>query len=154
MLRELLTVRAMSGGDDSLDQLECDLLEERCGARVVIRRTMRKLFDNLDDRRRGRLQAIMRLWCEGSRLTPEMMNKNEGRAPRSNIMLQAFKTFKVRLYGFSAAVGTMRTFIIVDCDPSKKRDKADRNILNRARQRVDEIVEEIERKGTRNGAGQ
>ena len=141
----------MAGCDDSLEQIECDLLEERCGARVAIHRAVRKPFDNLDDRKRGRLRAIMRLWCEGSRLTPEMMNTNEGRSTKSNTMLQAFKTFKVRLYGFSASVGSRRTFVIVDCDPAKKSDKANKNILARAKDRIDDIVEEIDRKGTSHG---
>lgn len=142
----------MAIGDDSLEQLECDLLAERCGGRVVIRRVMRKLYDSLDDRKRGRLQAVMKLWCEGGRLTPEMFNANEGRSPHHRVLMQAFKTFKVRLYGFSASVGSKRTFVIVDGDPAKKQTKGDRKTLDRAKSRIDNLVGDMSRKGTKNGA--
>lgn len=142
----------MADGDDSLEQLECDLLEERGGTRVAILRAIRKLLDKLEDRKKARLQAIMRVWCEGGKLTPEMMNTNEGRTKKHKVMLQAFKTFKVRLYGFDATVGTKRTFVIVDGDPAKKQNKADKKILDRAKSRIDELVDRMDKKGTDNGA--
>jgi hypothetical protein len=85
-------------------------------------------------------------WCEDPRmLTPEMFNGNEGRSPRHNVLLQALKIRKVRLYGFSRSIGRRRTFIIVDADPAKKQDKADQNVLKRARGRVDDITDIVER---------
>lgn len=142
----------MSGGDDSLEQIECDLLEECAGVRVAIRRATRRLYDRLDDRKQGRLHGVMKLWCNGAKLTPQMFNYNEGRTPRSNVLVQVFKTFKVRLYGFNTVIGGKRTFIIVDIDPAKKQDKADPKILARSKSRIDELVEGIEQKGTKNGA--
>ena len=125
--------------DAALEEIECDILESRHGARVAIRRAIRHEFDVLDDQKKGRLQAIMRLWCEGRALTPQMFNGNEGRSNAHNVMLQAFKTFKVRLYGFSSDVGGKRTFVIIDSDPAKKQDRADPKILKRAKRRIDEL---------------
>lgn len=129
--------------DPVLAKVECDVLDERLGARVVIKRAIRSVYDSLDDQKQGKLKAIMRLWCEGRDLTLEMFNRNEGRTKVHNVLLQAFKTFKVRLYGYSGNVGGKRTFVIVDSDPAKKQDKADPKILKRAKRRVDEFLDEI-----------
>lgn len=131
----------MTASDPVLEKIDCDVLEERFGARVAIRRDMRKEYDSLDDQKKGRLNAIMKLWCEGRALTPQMFNGNEGRTTRHNCLLQAFKTFKVRLYGFSGDVGNKRTFVIVDSDPAKKQNKADPKILKRAKRRVDDLID-------------
>lgn len=136
--------------DDSLEHIECDVLAEHSGARVVIRRAVRKVYDALDDRAQGRLSAVMKRWCDDpDQLTPEMFNGNEGRSSRHNEMLQAIKNnaAKVRLYGFSFLVADKRTFIIVDADTAKKQNKADPNILKRARSRIDDFLDKYE-KGT------
>ena len=127
--------------DENLERLDCDVLEELCGARVVIRRAVRAIYDRLNDQKKGRLNQIMKLWCEGRALTPQMFNASEGRTPRRNIMLKAFKTFKIRLYGFDGDVGGKRTFVIVDSDPAKKQDKADPRVLNRAKKRIDDLLD-------------
>ena len=129
--------------DPVLKKVGCDVLEERFGARVVIKKAIRGVYDALDDQKKGKLNAIMKLWCEGRPLTPEMFNRNEGRTKVHNVLLQAFKTFKVRLYGSSGDVGGRRTFYIVDSDPAKKQNKADPKILKRAKRRVDEFLDEI-----------
>lgn len=128
--------------DSAMEAIDCDLLEQRYGARVVIRRAVRKDYDALDDQKKGRLHAIMRLWCEGRSVTPQMFNGNEGRTNGHNVLLQAFKTFRVRLYGFGGDVGGKRTFVIVDSDPAKKQDKADPKILKRAKRRIDELLDD------------
>jgi hypothetical protein len=128
----------MSEQDDSLDQLGCDGLEKSGRSQVALWRAAAKDWGGLDDNQEGRFRRIMQMWCEGHKLTPEMYNGNEGRSP-GNIMLHAFKAFKIRLYGFVRSVGTIRTFIVVDIDPAKKRDKADPKILKRAYDRVDQI---------------
>jgi hypothetical protein len=133
--------------DDSLEHIECDVLAEHSGARVVIRRTLTKAWEALGDRAQARLLPIMKRWCDGDKMSPEMFNHNEGRSSRHNIMLQAFKAFKVRLYGFSFAVGEKRTFIIVDADPAKKQNKADPKILKRAKTRIDDLLDEKGTKG-------
>ena len=125
--------------DESLDSLECDLLAEAKGSQVAIWRKSREEFDALDEKKQGRFQRIMELWCANQRLTPEMFNANEGRSPQDNLLLQAFKAFKVRLYGFVRPVQGARTFIIIDADPAKKQDRADPGILKRAKGRADEM---------------
>ena len=130
--------------DDSLERIECDVLAESSGARVVIRRVIRKVHDALDDRAQGRFARVMERWCDDpSQLTSEMFNGNEGRTTRHNIMLQAFKNnaAKVRLYGFPFTVANKKTFIIVDADTAKKQTKADPNILKRAKNRIDDFLD-------------
>lgn len=140
-------MREMSGEEgDSLEAIGCDLLVERFGARVVIRRVMRKAYDALADKQKGRFHRIMGRWCEDPRmLTPDMFKANEGRSPRRNVLLQALKIRKVRLYGFSRSIERKGTFIIVDADPAKKQDKADQNVLKRAKGRVDDVTDILER---------
>jgi hypothetical protein len=146
LLRVLLTYFSMKPlKDDSLEHIECDVLAEHSGARVVIRRVIRKVYDALDVRAQGRFLAVMKRWCDDpSQLTQDMFNGNEGRSSRRNIMLQAFKnnSAKVRLYGFSFPVADKKTFIIVDADTAKKQNKADPIILKRAKSRIDDLLDE------------
>ena len=64
------------------------------------------------------------------------------------MMLQAFKNnaAKVRLYGFPLSVADKKTFIIVDADTAKKKNKADPNILKRAKARIDDFLDEVDKK--------
>lgn len=84
----------------------------------------------------------MELWCKGMSLTPEMMNRNEGRSG-GGIRLEAFKAFKVRLYGFEVKFKKIKTFIIVIIDTAKKQNKADKNILKSAKSRADDLSGEL-----------
>jgi hypothetical protein len=148
VLRVFLTIPYMDNPkDDSLEHIDCDVLAEHSGARVVIRRVIRKFYDALDFQKQASFEAKMKRWCDGDKMTPEMFKHNEGRSSRHNVMLQAFKAFKVRLYGFSFSVGDKRTFIIVDADPAKKQNKADPNILKRAKSRIDDLLDEKGTKG-------
>ncbi len=134
--------------DESLSETDCELLVERVGARVVIRRATKKVFDALDDRQKGRLKGIAGKWCESPGwLTKEMFNPNEGRTSRHKIMLQAIKIKAVRLYGFAWPLGNKKTFIIADADPVKKQKKADPVVLNRAKARVDDLIDLLNTKG-------
>ena len=138
----------MDGEDDeSLTRINCDLLQERHGARVVLRNGIRGAYESLSAQMHGRFEAIFNRWCDGTKLTPEMFNGNEGRTPRHKVLLQAFKAFKVRLYGFSMSVGGRRTFLILDADFAKKQDRADQRILKRAKARIDDLLDETESKG-------
>jgi hypothetical protein len=139
--------------DDSLSTMDCCVLEEHGQARVVIKRSMVKFFESLDVRCQARLKSVMKLWCEGRKLTPEMFNPNEGRTPKHNVMLQAFKRnqIKLRLYGFCSTIGGKKTFVILDSDPSKKQNKADPIILKRAKAHVDHLVETLKSEGNLNG---
>jgi hypothetical protein len=135
--------------DDSLDRIECDVLAERLGARVVIRWAIRKVYDGLDVRAVARLYRVMERWCEDPNLlTEDVFKGNEGRTPRHKMMLQAFKnkSAKVRLYGFSSSVANTKTFIIVDADVAKKQNKADPTILKRAKSRVDDFLDRYTKK--------
>lgn len=85
----------------------------------------------------------MKLWCEGRKLAPTMFNYNEGRSKQKNLLIQAFKAFKIRFYGFERHLSDRRTFIIIDYDPAKKQDKADPNILKRAKSSADEIMKDV-----------
>jgi len=129
----------MSEKSESLDDLDCDALALAKASQVAVRRVIRKEYDSLAVEQRGRFKRIMEMWCEGHKLPGSMFNYNEGRTPAEKLMLQAFKAFKIRLYGFCRIVGGVNTFIIVDIDPAKKQDKADPGILKRAKGRVDEI---------------
>lgn len=123
---------AMTKADDDESSDSVELASSGTGS-VAIRRDVLPEFDSLPDQTKGRFRRIMQMWCEGHTLTPEMLNRNEGRSPKKNIMIQAFKAFKIRLYGF---VGGHR-FLIVEIDPVKKQNKADPRILERAKRRAD-----------------
>lgn len=128
--------------DDSLDGLDCELLASAGKARVAIVRGIKGEYDALDEKQQGRFVGIMTLWCEGRKLAPNMFNYNEGRSKGHNLLIQAFKAFKIRLYGFERHLADRRTFIIVEFDPAKKQDKADPNILKRAKMRADEKMKD------------
>jgi hypothetical protein len=129
----------MSDPDDAtLEDLDCEPLVQTELAQVAIVRALLPHINELPLSKRARFEAIMGRWCDGVRLTPEMFNANEGRSP-GGILLQTFKGFKIRLYGFARTVSSKKTFLIVDVDPAKKQDKADQGILKRAKRRVDEI---------------
>jgi hypothetical protein len=123
---------------DSLEALGCDQLVHTDGVQVAILTAIREDYEAIEQRKRDRFERIMEMWCEGRRLTEEMFNANEGRSS-GNLLLQAFKAFKVRLYGFVRPVAGRKTFIIVAIDPAKKQDRADPRVLSRAWKRSDDI---------------
>lgn len=136
----------MSTDDEQLKKLGFTSLAETTRGRVVITEAVEPEFEALEEHVRGRLTRIMELWCDGRPLTETMFNGNEGRAKGSNILLMAFKGFKVRLYGFQQTLLKRKTFIVADIDSAKKQNKADQGILKRAKARVTEIS-----KGLNNG---
>lgn len=125
--------------DDPVAALGCVQLVQERRSQVVILASVLPAYQAFDEVKRERLVRVMRLWCQEQALTKEMINVKEGRCPKTNTMLQTFKTFKHRLYGFVRDVGGLRTFVIVDYDPAKKRDAADQSILKRAKGRVDTL---------------
>lgn len=129
----------MSDNDDELSKLGCSRLVATSKGQVAIVQQCEVEFEAIEERKRSRLLRIMELWCDGRPLTEEMFNANEGRASRSNLMLQAFKGFKIRMYGFVRQVSSKKTFVIVDLDLAKKQNRADKELLKRAKSRVDEI---------------
>ena len=125
-------------GNASLDDLECEPLVKTAKAQVAIARHLLPAYRGINDQKQGRFEAIMKRWCDGVPLTPQMFNGNEGRSS-DGILIQAFKGFKIRLYGFVRQVRSVKTFLIVDIDPAKKQDKADPKVLKRAKIRADGI---------------
>jgi hypothetical protein len=129
----------MSASDnESLEDFDCEPLVRTAKAQVAIARRLLPAYRGVNDQKQGRFEAIMRRWCEGVSLTPEMFNANEGRSS-GGILVQAFKGFKIRLYGFVRQVQRVRTFLIVEVDLAKKQNKADPKVLKRAKRRADEI---------------
>lgn len=128
--------------DENLDDLDCEPLVRTAKSQVAITRRLVADYQGFEENKRARFESVMTRWCDGIPLTPEMFNTNEGRS-KNNIRLQAFKGFKIRLYGFDRKVASIRTFIIVEIDPAKKQDKADPRILKRAKRRIDEIGKEV-----------
>lgn len=142
VLMLLLTDAAMASDDETDANEGFELLESGERARVVIGKRARKEFERFDVKPRARLMAAIKRWCNGVALTPEMMNTNEGRTPKHKEMVQAFKAFKNRLYGFERTNKGQRTFLIVDADPAKKQDKAG-PVLDRAKKRVDAVIDSM-----------
>lgn len=130
-----------SGG--SLSDLDCEPLVGTPLGCVAIQKSVKKEFDALPEDVRCRFIRIMQLWTDKMALTQEQFNGNEGRAQRGdlNVMVQAFKAFKVRLYGFVTEVGDRRSFLITALDPAKKQNKADPRILSRAQGRCLDLLE-------------
>lgn len=122
----------------ALAKLGFEVLAGTEGACVAIDAHLMKELEEIDPKKLARLIRIMELWCLGQQLSGEQFNGNEGRARRGdlNVMLQAFKTHKVRLFGFVMSIDLKRTFLIVDLDPAKKQNKADPKILKRAHGRA------------------
>ena len=114
-------------------------------ARVAIDESLVEELTDVDERKMARLTRIMELWTEGHQLTAEQFNGNEGRAKRGNlnVMLQAFKTHKIRLFGIVERVDGLKTFLIVGLDPAKKQNKADPKILKRAHERALDITKAV-----------
>jgi hypothetical protein len=129
----------------ALQALKCQELASKVRRQVVIHQAAEDEFDQVDERKQARLLRIMELWCDGQRLTEEQFNGNEGREQKGdvNVLLQAFKTHKVRLYGIDTQIDEKRTFVILEVDSEKKQNKADPKILKRAGSRALEFVSEL-----------
>ena len=132
----------MSDPDDDLRAIGCSCLVRYDGAQVAIADAVSSEFSDLEEQGQDRFRRIMELWCQGRSLTPEMMNRNEGRST-GNLRIEAFKAFKVRLYGFEVTFKKIRTFFIVIIDSAKKQNKADKKILKAAKARADNLFGEI-----------
>ena len=132
----------MSDSGDDLKAIKCTCVVHCDGARVAITDAVAAEFEALEQRQQDRFRRIMELWCQGKSLTPEMMNRNEGRS-NNGLRIEAFKAFKVRLYGFEFKFNKIKTFFIVIIDAAKKQNKADKNILKGAKTRSDDLCGEL-----------
>lgn len=114
----------------------CELLVKGSLAQVIITLAMAKHFHALDLARRAKATRAMEWWCEGRPVPDNLFNPMEGRSS-GGTMLKCFKTWAHRLYGFETTIEGLKTFVIIDCDPSKKRTPANQAVLKRAKGRVD-----------------
>jgi hypothetical protein len=141
----------MKGDDDDSHRAlgcKCLAVDSASGQCVICTEKIAKEYDKLDVRAQARLERAMLRWCEGHALTDEMFKANEGRSS-GNLMLQAFKSRIFRLYGYETTLNGHRTFIIVERDFSKKQDKADQDLLKRARKYIDAKEVDVERQNKR-----
>jgi len=131
--------------DDDLTRFGCSSLAVGSQGQVVVRAEALQEIQALDQRQQAQLLARMALWADGRKMTREQFNGNEGRCRKGDInrLLQAFKVHKVRLFGFVRPLLSLKSFVVVDVDPSKKQDKANKRILNRAIDRVISFEEEF-----------
>lgn len=129
----------------ALQALGCHELVGNRQRSVVIHEAAVGDFDALDERKKARLIRIMELWIDGQRLTEEQFNGNEGREQKGdiNVLIQAFKTHKVRLYGVDERIDGKRTFAILEIDSEKKQNKADPKILKKAKSKAIDLVTEM-----------
>jgi hypothetical protein len=124
---------------DTLKRIGAEPLVVEADAQIVILEKVKKVFEGIEEQPKARLTRVMELWCLGKPLTDKMFNGNEGRSKQKNMMLQAFKAWKVRLFGIVTSISGKKTFIIVNIDSAKKQEKADKNILRIAKERVDDL---------------
>ncbi|WIA56296.1 hypothetical protein N6H05_00215 [Sphingobium sp. WTD-1] len=134
------------GNDDEkqLKELGCGMLANDADARVVILKGPKKDFDSLEIKHQARFIGIMKGWCNGQKLLPAMFNYNEGRSKQKNCLIQVFKGFKHRFYGFQTKINNTKTFVVVKSDLNKKQDKADPIILARAMEISDQLQAAID----------
>ena len=127
-----------AGQNDELTPLECRTLVVEEGGRVGITLRIAKHWDGLDAKIRGRFRRAMREWCEG-RMLPREVYKTGGRYGKTpgGTTIAVFKSGQVRLYGFERHIDEIRTFVVVDCDLAKKQNRADQDVIDRLKVRVD-----------------
>ena len=121
-----------------LDSMEIEVVVETPQRIALWNKAARKEFFDADTHRQQRILAVLKLWSEEFKLTHEQFNGNEGRAQKGSInrLVGAFKTSKVRLYGFERRLFGLRSFIAVACDPQKKDNKAKARIIEAAKDRI------------------
>lgn len=125
----------MIGASDQSEDDSCHVIVDVAGRRVMIIKELKDQYERFPIKEQARFYRIMEMWCFGHNMPKKMLNKSEGRSPKGNILIQAFKAFKIRLYGFVSG----SDFIIVEIDPAKKQDKADPRMLDRAKTRADSM---------------
>ena len=99
---------------------------------------------NIDGRKQ--VMATLNLWCRyGPNNLPEKKFKFQDHIKRgdNSVRLEAFKGWQIRIYGVTMDIGGKTIFVVTACDPSKKRDAADRELLEIAGHKAIEIELEI-----------
>ena len=123
----------VSDPDDGDDELETLCLGTRCT--IVALRKVVKAYRALDHKRRGRLDRILKNFCDHDpRDLPQEQftsedRKSTGGKPAKEVMVYAFKVWQFRMYGVNAPISGKCRFVATEVDTDKKRDKADPQLL-------------------------
>lgn len=91
---------------------------------------------------RAKIYACMsEMYCtmeDVSQIPTGKLNRNENRHGPKNRLVQAFKSYQCRVYGVEGSIQGKRAFF-ASCAIIKKDNKADRDTLKRAAERVDSV---------------
>lgn len=108
----------------------------------------RELFEKNDDiskKRRRHLERYFQRYCDiGRQALDDEKFKFEDSFPDETgrqVPVYAFKSFQWRLYGGILTVNGKRCFVGVRIDPSKKKDKADQQLLRAAANDIADLLE-------------
>lgn len=128
---------------DELASYGCVTLVQGRNGRVGIMPRVIKDWNKLDAKVRARVKRGMAEWCEG-RLLPRNLYKSGGKygQTKGGNTVAVFRSGQARLYGFERHLDGIRTFLVADCDPAKKQDDADADLIARLKVRIDAFGKE------------
>lgn len=129
--------------DDELKPHGCLTIVSGRSGRVGIAQRLVKVWNRLDPKVRVRAKRSMAEWCEGRMLHREIFKSggSYGKTP-GGTTIAVFKSGQARLYGFERQLDGIRTFVIADCDPAKKQNDADKDLIARLKVRIDAFGKE------------
>jgi len=128
---------------DELARYGCITLVQGRNGRAGIMLRIVKDWNKLDAKVRARIKRGMTEWCEG-RMLPHTLYKSGGRygQTKGGSTIAVFKSGQARLYGFERHLDGVRTFLVADCDPAKKQNEADPDLIARLKVRIDAFGKE------------
>jgi hypothetical protein len=94
-----------------------------------------RMFCNAPDKGRAQIEAVMRMWCRaGPANIPSQKFKFQEHYQKAgkSVRIEEFKGWQVRFYGTTVEVDGKPMFLVTGADLSKKRTKADPDILKAA----------------------
>jgi len=122
--------------NDPATHFGCRTLVELDGSRVCCLDALLAPIEGLDRIRKAQFLRYFQKWCARHRM------KDEAFKHQTDTELWVFKTHQYRLYGKAFEIAGIRTFVILDSDPSKKTNAAKPAILARAKGRADAFRKE------------
>lgn len=131
-----LTNRMPANRPDKFDELCCLADGRKC--RILATKKVTKILEKLGEKQQGQLSRYFENFCEdGWENFPQEQFKSEGQFPlgvpgKGRVQIYAFKPWKARIYGGIVHHAGKPHFVATEADPSKKTDKADREMLARA----------------------
>lgn len=112
-------------------------------ADIWVHKRCLKEMEDLSAKDSAKIKATMsKTYCmmeNPSQISPERLNRNEGRHGCLNLMVQAFKSHQGRVYGVEGSVYGNRVFFASSASV-KKTDKADQDQLKRAAERAETVL--------------